>query len=273
MHTPLRDRERTYRTEGIIMRRQDLGEADRILTTYTRDFGKLRLLGKGIRKPQSKTAGHVELFARVDLQLTRGRTFDIITQAQMLDAYLPLRQNLTLSTYASHFVELVDAFAEDEDENKELYDLLASGLAWLSETSDVNRTASYYELRLLDQSGYRPELFNCVLGGEKIKPENQFYSPEEGGVICPSKGRNTPRTYAITLDALKVMRYMQSNAFEVIEQVKIRPKVLGEVEYLLHRTLTFHLERRLKSVEFLNRLRQEEKKRQYETPNQSDISG
>src|SRR5262245_46708243 len=116
--------EHLYRTEAVVLRRQDLGEADRILTLFARAFGKTRVVAKGVRKPASRKAGHVELFMRVDLLLAQGRTLDVVSQAQMLDAFLPVREDLLRTTYASHFVELLDAFTEERDQHDDLYDLL-----------------------------------------------------------------------------------------------------------------------------------------------------
>jgi DNA repair protein RecO (recombination protein O) len=249
--------EHVYRTEAVVLRRHDLGEADRILTLYARGYGKIRAVAKGVRKPASRKAGHVELFMRVDLLLSEGRTLDVITQAQTLDPFISLRENLEHTVYAAHFVELLDAFTEEADENDRLYNLLVSGLTWLCQTSDLQRTARYYELRLLDAVGYRPQLFECVIGGEKIEAQDQFYSPQAGGVICPSCGPGHPRTRPLALNLLKVLRYLQTHSFETVEQLSLSSAVCLEAERLLHDTLTYHLERRLKSAAFLQRLRHE----------------
>jgi DNA repair protein RecO (recombination protein O) len=254
--------DKIYRTEAIVLRRQNLGEADRILTLYTRDYGKLKVVAKGVRKPQSRKAGHVELFAQVDVLVARGRSsLDMLSQADLLDAFSPIRRDLIRTTYAAHFVELLDAFTEEADASLLLYRLLADGLGWLGQTADLRRTARYYELRLLGLAGYRPELFTCVVCGERIQPRDQFYSAADGGVICPTCGGAHPRAKPISLAVLKVLRYMQTRPFEVVEQLALRPAVLAETERILHNTLTYHLERRLKSAAFLNRLRREESRR------------
>jgi DNA repair protein RecO (recombination protein O) len=252
--------DRLYRTEGVIIRRHDLGEADRILTIFTRDHGKLRAVGKGVRKPLSKSAGHLELFTRSDLLLAQGRDLDVISQAETIDAFIGLRGNLERSSYASHFAELVDAFTEDRDEQRALYNVFVAALGWLTRTTDPARTAAYFELHLLDFAGYRLELFNCVVNGEEIEAQNQFYSAEAGGVICPACGANYPRSDRITLRALKVLRYMQRRSFDAIEQLELSERAKREVENLLHHTLSYHLERRLKSADFLKRLRREARK-------------
>ena len=150
------------------MRRMDLGEADRVLTLFTHRHGKVKAIAKGVRKPGSRKAGHVELFMLVDVLVSRGRSLDILTQAEMIEAYRPLREELVRMTYASHCVELVDAFTEEADPNPHLFDLLAAGLLWLSTTDDLRRTTRFIELALLEFAGFRPDFFNCVICGKEI---------------------------------------------------------------------------------------------------------
>jgi len=251
--------EHLYRTEAVVLRRSDLGEADRILTLFARGYGKTRVVAKGVRKPASRKAGHVELFMRVDVLLAQGRTLDVVSQAQMIDGFLPLRKDLLRTTCALHFVELLDAFTEDSDQHDDLYDLLVKGLEWLCATTDLRRATRYYELQLLNHVGYKPQLFECVICGEKITAQDQFFSTPDGGVVCPSCGPQHPRARAMTLTALKVLRYMQTRAYEAVDQLNISAGVHAELERAMVETLTYHLERRLKSAAFLDRLRREDR--------------
>jgi len=244
-------RERTYRTEAIVLRRKDFGEADRLLTLFTPEEGKIRVLAKGIRKPRSRKAGHLELYTRSNLLLAKGRDMDIITQAATVEAYRPMREDLLRSTYGSYCIELLDRFTPDEAENKPLYDLLAEALGWLSQTNDLALVTRYYELQLLGMSGYQLELFNCVVGGEKIIAEDQFFSPADGGVVCPHCGETREGAFRISLSALKVLRHMMRSPYEVVRELKLGPAVHAEIERVALRTITYHLERQLKSVEFL----------------------
>ena len=123
--------ERLYRTEAIILRRADLGEADRLLTIFTPARGKLRVVAKGARKPASRKSGHVELFTRSTLLIAKARNLDIVSQAETVEAYRALREDLLRSTYAHYIVELLDRFTGEEEESAELYDLLADTLSRL----------------------------------------------------------------------------------------------------------------------------------------------
>ncbi len=250
----MQSRERTFRTEAIVLRRKDFGEADRLLTLFTPEIGKIRVLAKGIRKPRSRKAGHLELYTRSNLLLAKGRDMDIITQADTLDAYRPLREDLLRSTYGSYFIELLDRFTPDEAENKPLYDLLAQALGWLAEADDLALATRYYELQVLGMSGYQLELFYCVVGGERIVAEDQFFSPADGGVICPRCGEKREGAFRISLAALKVLRHLLRSNYQTVRALKLSQAVHAEVERAIHRTITYHLERQLKSVEFLKQV-------------------
>ncbi len=248
-------RARTRRTEAVILRRIEYGEADRILTLFTPEWGKVRVLAKGVRKPASRKAGHLELFTRADLLLAKGREMDLVTQAATLDAFRPLREDLYRTSCATYAVELLDRFSLDEDENRPLYDLLVKALGWLGDSPDPALTLRYYELRLLELVGYRPELNRCVRRGETIRPEDQYFSPGDGGAVCPACGPETPGALPISLAALKLLRHLQRSSYPEAIVVQVRPAVHAEMEAVMQRYVTYLLERRLKSVEFLRMVR------------------
>jgi DNA repair protein RecO (recombination protein O) len=149
-------RQRSFRVEAVVLRHADWGEADRLLTLFTLEMGKVRAIAKGVRKPRSRKAGHLEPFTRASLLLARGRDILIITQADTLDPYLPLREDLLLSTYACYIVELLDRFTYEEGENRALHRLLVNTLALLSSEPNPELVVRYYEIRLLDLVGFRP---------------------------------------------------------------------------------------------------------------------
>src|SRR3954451_7034501 len=123
--------QRTYRTEGIVLRGRDLGEADRILTIITPDRGKVRAVAKGVRKMTSKKAGHLEPFCRCALLLARGRDLDVVAQVETLEAFARVRGSLDLLGPAYYLAELVDTFAEEESESRALYEAFAATLVAL----------------------------------------------------------------------------------------------------------------------------------------------
>jgi DNA repair protein RecO (recombination protein O) len=251
--------DRVFRSDALILRRQDFGEADRLLLLLTPDHGKFRAIAKGARKPAARKTGHVELFALVDMLIARGRgELYHVTQAETKDPFLVLREDLIRGTYANHFVELLDRFTAEQDSSRAEYDLLVNALGWLCGDTDPRLIARYYELALLGFAGFAPSLHHCGVGQEELEPQNQFFSPADGGVICPDHHGALGRGVSITLNALKVLRYLQTRPWEVVNVLQINTPLHMELERLLLSYISFLLEQRLQSVEFLRRLRREE---------------
>lgn len=248
-------RERQYRVTAIVLKRTDVGEADRLLTLLTLQRGKLRAVAKGARKPSARKTGHVELFNCVELQIAVAREIDIITQAQTLEPFLRVRDNLDRLSYAYYFAELVDRFVEEEIEHNEVYELMLDALHWLEATGHVSRTARFFEMQLLDALGYRPQLHICIHSKEELLPEENFFSPEAGGMLKPQYRDTYRDSISVPLNALKVLRYLQRRNFPDVEQLKLSAQVEAEAEAILHYYVTHLLERNLKSVDFLNTLK------------------
>jgi len=249
---------RSLRVHAIVLRHADWGEADRLVTLYTREQGKLRAVAKGARKITSRKAGHLEPFTHVKLQLARGRSLFIVTQADTVEAYLPLRETLVMTGTASYVVELLDRFVyEEEGANPTLFRLLAETLKRLVDGEDLWLAVRYYEMRLLDFLGFRPQLFECANCGRGIKAEDQFFSFLLGGVICPRCGRGLPNLTSITVDALKYLRHFQRSSYAESKQARPTPDVRDEVETLMQGYFTYLLERELNSPGFLKRVKEE----------------
>src|SRR5438128_8951920 len=125
-------RQRLYRTPAIVLKRMDLGEADRIVTLYTRELGKLRAVAKGVRRTTSRSAGHLEPFTVTDVLCAVGRELDVISQAETLETFRTLRENLELTTHAYYLAEVVDMLTEDRMENQAVFELLIDGFRELA---------------------------------------------------------------------------------------------------------------------------------------------
>lgn len=248
-------RERLYRTEAVVLRRQELGEADRLLTLITPTHGKLRALAKGIRRPGSRKAGHLEPFSRVDVLVARGRELDIVTQAEALEDHPHLADDLVRFGQAAYMAELMDRFSLEGESNPSLYGLLVDMLARLDAGDEPGGVVRYFQIRLLDRVGYRPELFHCVECGAELKPEDQFFSSANGGMLCPRCGSVHSPAIRASLDALKVLRYYQRNAYDVATRPSIRAAVADEVESLMQSYLTHLLERELHVPGFVSDVR------------------
>ncbi len=255
---------RSFRVEAVVLRHSDWGEADRLLTLYTRQRGKTRAIAKGARKLTSRKAGHLEPFTHVTLQLAKGRDLLIVTQAETIESYQPLREDLVLTGYASYVIELLDRFTyEEEQEQPSLFRLLADTLARLASKADPWLVIRYYEMRLLDFLGFRPQLFECVNCGREILAEDQFFSFSAGGVICPRCGQGLRNPHPISVDALKYLRHFQRSSYS--EATRARPSlearaeqgrsIQKETESLMQGYFTYLLERELNTPGFIKRVK------------------
>jgi len=247
--------ERTLRVEAIVLRHSDWGEADRLLSLFTREEGKLRAIAKGARRLRSRKAGHLQPFTRVKLMLAHGRDLWIVTQAETVAAYLALREDLERIAHASYAVELLDRFTYEEGANRPLFDLLAITLQRLNEGQPPFTLLRYYELRLLDLLGFRPELFRCVGCGDEIQPQDQFFSPLLGGVLCPRCGSQDASARPISVNALRFLRHFQRSTYAEATRAVIPVPVQQEMETRMQDYLTYYLERGLNTPGFLRAVR------------------
>ena len=145
----------TYKTEGVILKRLNYGEADRILTIYTKYRGKIRAMAKGVRKITSRKGGNVELFNHCVLFLAEGRNLDIVTEAQVVNSFSRVSDDLEKTAAAFYLVELVDQLTPDGQVNRQVFDLLVSALASLRTTiNNQQLTISNFEVELLRLLGF-----------------------------------------------------------------------------------------------------------------------
>jgi DNA repair protein RecO (recombination protein O) len=249
------ERPRSFRSEAIVLRHADWGEADRLLTLFTREMGKVRALAKGARKVRSRKAGHLEPFTHVRLLLAKGRDLLIVTQADTVDAHLPLRDNLERTGNAAYVVELLDRFVYEEGENLTIFRLLTETLARLDSEPDIWLAVRYYEMRLLDALGFRPQLFKCANCEAEIKPEDQYFAAAQGGVLCPRCGAGLPGVRPVDVETLKYLRHFQRSSYLVARRAKPALATQRAVEALMQYYLTFLLERGLNSPEFIRQVR------------------
>lgn len=248
---------RSVRVDAVVLRHSDYGEADRLLTLFTRQRGKMRVVAKGARKIASRKAGHIEPFTHVKLQLAAGREMFLLTQADTVDAYLPLRDDLILTSQASYVLELLDRFTyEDETEHPTIFRLVTESLSRLASGADVWLVLRFYEMRLLDQLGFRPQLFECVNCGREIQAEDQFFSFSAGGVICPRCGQGLKHLHSISVEALKYLRHFQRSSYAEASRARPDNDVQRETESLMQGYFTYLLERELNTPGFLKKIRE-----------------
>lgn len=248
-------RDRVYRCEAIIIRRSDSGEADRVLTILT-PSGRQRVIAKGARKIHSRLAGHIELFTHTTLMLAIGRNLHIVTQSSPLDRFEHLRADLERIGAAYYAAELVDRLIAEESENRRAFELLLGALRALNAGAAIDLTLRAYELHLLDALGYRPQLYECAACGVRLTEATDRFSPAAGGALCPQCAGADRRALPMRLSTFKLLRYMQIQPPEIAGELRVSTATRAEAESLLRAYLRHILERDLRSLAFLDDVRQ-----------------
>ncbi|MCZ2128446.1 MAG: DNA repair protein RecO [Anaerolineales bacterium] len=247
---------RSFRASAVVLRHTNWGEADRILTLYAREQGLIRAVAKGARKITSRKAGHLQPFTHATLQLAKGRDLFIVTQAETVNAFLPLHDDLVKTGNAAYAAELLLRFSyENEGANPALFRLLVETLERVEKEDDAWLPIRYYEMRLLDAVGFRPQLFECANCGREILPEDQYFSFTAGGVICPRCGGGIPNLAPISLETLKYLRHFQRSSYREASRARPSPEVRKEAEALMQGYFAYLLERQLNAPDFLKEIK------------------
>jgi len=258
---------RVYTTEGIVLRHIDYGEADRILTVVTPHQGKFRAIAKGSRKTTSKLAGVADLLTRTQFVFAQGRELDIVTQGETVERFDALRDSLWHGTAAYSIAEALDRALEDRSDQIKIYTLALESLRRLNDDAEQwkadprpENTAGpatrgwaalrYFELRLLDQLGYRPSFQTCVVCEQALEPVENSFNAELGGAICPNCTRYSQRR--LPLLTLKVLRLVQRTAWKDLPVMRLDAATRRDVEGVLQTIIALHLDRSLRSWNMLH---------------------
>jgi DNA repair protein RecO (recombination protein O) len=247
---------RIYQTEAVVLKSFDYGEADRILTLYTPQMGKVRTIAKGVRRTKSRKAGHLDLFTRTQLVMARGKQLDVITQADTLESFPEMRTNLARVNQAHYVAELVENFTAEGLANYPVYALTIQTLRRLASSANLVLDIRSFELQLLSLSGYRPQLHHCLNCDKDIQPEVNWFSCKLGGILCPDCASTDVTAPEITVPALKVMRILQTNESTLL-RTEIGDAIEKEVEQRLQDYIIYRLEAKPRSIRVLERMTRE----------------
>jgi len=247
---------RRYVTDGIVLSRFDLGEADRVLTMITPELGKIRIIAKGVRRPTSRLGGSLEPFAELNVGLARGRTFDVVTEVRVGHAWLRLRDSLESAATAWYIAELADRSLEERHEAEPLYALLRRAYELLDAGMAPGRVARWYEMHLADELGQRPEVDRCVECDRMLEATGSFrWVPPLGGVLCDRCPGPPAERAGLSLDALKLLKAYQRLDIEAIAALRLTDATEREVEGAMRDFMRVSLERDARSLAFLDEVR------------------
>lgn len=249
-------RERVFRTEAIVLARLDLGEADRIFTILSRNRGKMRVIAKGVRRPNSRMGRHLEFFNRCELMLATGRELNVVTSAETVERFDQPRENLSMYGHASYLAELLLQTTEDGDESPHAFDLLLSSLRLICEGIDPFLVVRNFELSLCRQLGFNPELYRCVSCSTEIGPVPNALSPQLGGMLCPNCVSADHHAARLSVNAQKFIRMLDRQGLAEAIKLRLDSPTAGEVERALQQYARIHARRDLGSLKVMQSIRE-----------------
>jgi DNA repair protein RecO (recombination protein O) len=233
-----------YRDEGVVLRTWKLGEADRIVVFLTRGHGKVRAVAKGVRKTRSKFGARLEPTTNVAVQFYEGRELDIVTQADTIDYFRSIRDDLDRFARASAMLEAVDQIAQEREVNIRLYQMLVGALRTLS-AADAPLVAPAFFFKMLALEGYRPIVEECAVCGSGA--DLVAFDVDAGGLLCSSDRRGTPVSAEVVALLQLILGGRLGAALEATES-----PATHQLDDLATRAVEHHLERRLRSVSVMH---------------------
>jgi DNA repair protein RecO (recombination protein O) len=246
----------TYQADAIVLRRLDYGEADRILTILTREHGKLAAIAKGARKSKTRSHSALDLFSHSQLLLAKGRNLDVVTQVERLGDVRNISGDLQRTAYASLVAEVVDKVLEDRHPVDDVFQLVVATLEQLNDpTRSYRADGAWFLMRVLDLLGYQPQLYQCPSCSQPIPESRSWFSPLLGGILCGSCGDHQQAGSAVSVNALKVLRVMAAGDQDLYDRLRLSAELLHEIELALEDQLEYHLDRHLKSLDFIRTIR------------------
>ncbi len=252
-----------YRTLGLILKKEDQKEADRVFSVYTENFGKLELLAKGERKIESKLRGGLELFYLSEIEFIQGKTYKTLTDAILIDNFKNLRKNLRALSVAHKISEVLDNLVKGQEPDEKIWQLILETFDKLNNLSEaLSHRASvggegrkenevlfdhrasvggegrkeneilfdrlsllyyYFFWNFLSILGYKPELNLCAICKKNLTPERLYFNLEEGGIICGSCSKKIKNEEKIEPETIKILRILLKRDWQTLLRLKIDP--------------------------------------------------
>ena len=243
---------RTYTARGVVLRQFNLGEADRILSILTPGHGKVRAIARGVRRPKSKLRGSLDLTNLIDFSAAYGRDLDVVNEAQIRDDHPRVRSELSRLSKAIYTCEIADSFAQERSPGGSQFSLMVDVLEALGDAPDPWPVVRWFETRMLDVSGFKPELESCVECSERTEPGSHLLDIGAGGVLCPRcRSQGMGHKVQVSESAMRVLRHLQRTIKWSDLSPLRNPQTRSEVEFIQTRYIRSVLERDLRSADFM----------------------
>ncbi len=236
-----------YRTQGFVLKKTDLREADQVFDIFTKDFGKLEILGRAIRKIKSKLRSGADLFYLSEVEFIQGKTYKTLTDAITIEKFKNIRNDLEKLKAAYKITEVADNLIRGEERDDKIWDLLGEvfnklcdkpGLSPISQAYH-NLIYHYFVWNLLSILGYQIDLYNCVICRKNLIPLKLYFSSEEGGIVCAACFDKTNERIDVSSEVIKILRLLLEKNWNILLRLKIQDSHKKELEIISENYLSF----------------------------------
>ncbi len=250
----------TYLTNGIVLRRRDHREHDRVLTLYTEKYGKIDAVARGVKKITSKLAGHLEPMSYSSFMLARGRTFDVLATSIKLSSFRIPQTDLFAFALASYFFEVVDRLTRPNLPDRALFRLLVEFLETFEKAVEPGSTATAFQRALIMEYalfhvlrvlGFAPVLEHCVVGNEPLPNEMISLSLRHGGLVCAAHKGNEQPLPTLSPQSVEILRLMADHEREAIRLMNRQDAALRQIANALRLLVEYQVGEPLQSQAFL----------------------
>ena len=216
-----------YKYNSIILSKRDTGEADRMYTFYSLESGRIKALAAGVRKPNSKLAGSLEPITLAEIFIARTKGSGKITNSIVIDYYKQIKNNPVRLEQVFFAVRHFQKIIHDKEMDREIFKLLKIFLECIDNLPEdkidakIDILTSGFLFKLLKQAGYEIKLEQCMICGQKIRPQGNFFSARSGGLLCQHCQTREKQKIKVNSQTIKTLRIIQKNKLESILKLKI----------------------------------------------------
>lgn len=243
------------RSDSIVISKYDFRETSLITNFFTKDFGKLSGILKGIRVEPAKFASTIEPFSfnEVIFYKNNRTTLHLVSQCDLKDNFDNIRRDAVKTGIAICLLELLDTIMQPEDRNEEIFSLCLDSLGELNITNNPHKILIIFKIKILSLSGFKPHFDSCVSCGMRVSGQSKF-SLVLGGLLCLACSHKDTSSRTIFRGTVATILHIEKNDFSKILTLGINPQIKKELDLILETFLNFHLGRELKSQKVLNKL-------------------
>ena len=248
---------RLFQTDGIVLKSIKLNESDKIVTIFSRHYGKIRAIAKGIRKTKSQFGSSLENLTMVKIMAFKGKNLNIVSQTEIINSFFTQSKNLVSYGIAIQCAEIIDKLTEDEDPNESIYSLFKSTLILLKDEKNTALLLVSFQWKLFSILGYQPELNKYIDCNGYIKENKDYvFDIQKGGLICnPCQTRNNYYQIKITAYCLRLLKRIIAADLPMIHNKKVLQSELVELAKITDRYMFYQFEIENKTKQFIDRIK------------------